>query len=198
MFNTNVTNRGVFNQKSCTLFSEIQPYNGITIATVSSKNGVPESDPDAPPYKSSNNYWWNVIQFACGTRMTQIANSPFDHTGKLYIRVKHDSTWYDWAELIDVTNKGFLTYNYSSTLFDFNSVDLKAGCYRLGNNDHVLNAPTERALYGNVLVVKDNSADTQSMLLFPYGDNGELYFKSGNKVNFATNSWYKIQGTKLS
>lgn len=85
-------------------------------------------------------------------------------------------------------------FNYTSTVFDFNDPSYEAGMYRLGSATHFQNSPSEHMNYGNVLVIRNNSADTLTMLAFTFNQQ-RIYFKSSNEELWADKEW-NILATK--
>lgn len=79
-------------------------------------------------------------------------------------------------------------FNYSSTVFDFNDPSYEAGIYRLGSNKNLLNSPSEHMSYGNVLVIRNNSADTLTMLACTFNQK-IIFFKNSNESLWADKEW---------
>ena len=49
---------------------------------------------------SGTSEWWNVLTYGTTTRTTQLAVFGFNTSqGRVFTRMKHDSTWHPWVEL---------------------------------------------------------------------------------------------------
>ena len=57
------------------------------------------TDLQAPVPTSTHPRWYNVLQLGRHDRTTQIAFSIYGERDKIYIRNKHDYTWYGWYSL---------------------------------------------------------------------------------------------------
>lgn len=79
-------------------------------------------------------------------------------------------------------------FNYAQTVFDFDDPSYEAGMYRLGSTLYLQNSPGDHMNYGNVLVIRNNSTDTLTMLAFTYNQRG-IYFKSFNESSWADGEW---------
>lgn len=79
-------------------------------------------------------------------------------------------------------------FNYTATVFDFNDPSYEAGMYRLGSATYLQNSPSDYMIYGNVLVIRNNSIDTLTMLAFTFNQRG-IFFKSSNESSWADGEW---------
>ena len=84
---------------------------------------------------------------------------------------------------------------FADSSFDFNDPSYPSGSYRLGAAP--TNHPGDGMGYGNVLVVRNNSADTLAMLAFPFTNTGRFYYRQGNEEQWPTAPWYYFQGTPV-
>ena len=93
-------------------------------------------DNDAP-LTTSFPWWWTVIQLdgSSSTRMTQIATSVFRNREYLWIRQKHDSSWFGW--------------------YIINQED--SGWYSLTNDNVFTNAPINYRKIGKILYISASS-----------------------------------------
>lgn len=96
-----------------------------------------------------------------------------------------------------LNNDAIKQFNYTATVFDFDDPSYEAGMYRLGSAKYFQNSPSDHMDYGNVLVIRNNPADTLTMLAFPFSDDGKIYYRQGNTERWATAPWYYLQGIKI-
>lgn len=74
-------------------FASLPNEHGIYMVSYS------KADPDAP-IKTSEAWWWNVIQIGILTRYTQIATCPFRYRECIFIRHRHDNNWTEWVQFL--------------------------------------------------------------------------------------------------
>ena len=87
------TSLGVFDLNNAVVGSQIS-VNGLE--SDATTNNWPTSG-----FSSGTAVWWNVITYGSSTRLTQLATYGFNAgNGKVFVRTKHDSTWYSWVQLI--------------------------------------------------------------------------------------------------
>lgn len=129
-------------------------------------NGI---DPDSPVpnTNASASYWWNVIQFCDNNRLTQIANTPFAHTAKLYVRVKHDNNWYPWSEITIKNDLKAITLSANDTILNFaitHKNDSVVGF--IVNSQHPSDLPEANEYF--VILNRDQGGNRTLVNLIPY------------------------------
>ena len=82
-------------------FSEIELSTDYPFFTILNQAGF--NDPDAPIHDQSEDWWFNVLQFGIGNRLTQIAFMPYSNRGNynkvIFVRQKHDYDWSTWGRI---------------------------------------------------------------------------------------------------
>ena len=102
-----------------------------------------------------------------------------------------------FAQLNSDLNSTMKIFNYSSQEFDFNNPDYPAGIYRLGAEQYLINQPGITMAFSVLLIIKENTTDTLSMVGFPYDNNGIIIFRQANKAQWSTKSWFKLEGVAI-
>lgn len=93
------------------------------------------------------------------------------------------------------SNLTFKTYDYSTHEFNFEWFDYPPGIYRLGTTSYILGFPngdSSGVAYSNVLIIRASGKDTQTRILFPYGTDRAICYRTGNSTGFSSQAWKEI------
>lgn len=187
-----------------------------TVGKFIAVNGL-ESDATANHWPSSglpsgSAVWWNVLTYGTTSRATQIAFFGFNSVqGKMFTRMKHDSTWYAWVEMVNKTSLD-LKANLASPTFTGTVAGITASMVGLGNvtNTSDANKPVSTAqqtaldlkagLVANTFTGSQVLSD-QQLSRAMLKDCGLVYVDKGNSstttqtLDFTAGSHQKITAT---